>query len=208
MSPRSSPRKFDSSAVETERAKENNLRKSIQTATTFRFSREPETPFSMMSEVTLGLKIDLRITAQDIREPVFAYYHELERSRENREARQHGQALVTKKFRDSGRYWVTLSFPDLPDIFCLDESHNKIRGITLEEVIRRYRVEGESFAQVSWRHENFINATWQGIQVFEFPQSYNRLKEILGEKFPKNPNWQPYRPTPQTLKRIVETAES
>ena len=38
----------------------------------------------MASEVTLGLKIDLRITAQDIREPIFAYYHELERSPKTR----------------------------------------------------------------------------------------------------------------------------
>ena len=159
----------------------------------------------MASEVTLGLKIDLHIAAQDIREPIFAYYHELERSRENQEARQHGQALVAKTFRDSGRYWVTLSFPDLPDIFCLDESHNKVRGITLEEVISRYRVQGESFARVSWRHEHSITARWQGIRVFDFPQSYNRLKEILSEKFPKNLNWQRYQPTPETLKKIAET---
>jgi hypothetical protein len=58
----------------------------------------------MPSEVTLGLKIDLRITAQDVREPIFAYYHELERSCENQEALQHGQTLVTKTFRDGGRY--------------------------------------------------------------------------------------------------------
>ena len=159
----------------------------------------------MASEVTLGLKIDLHIAAQDIREPIFAYYHELERSRENQEARQHGQALVAKTFRDSGRYWVTLSFPDLPDIFCLDESHNKVRGITLEEVISRYRVQGESFARVSWRHEHSITARWQGIRVSDFPQSYNRLKEILSEKFPKNLNWQRYQPTPETLKKIAET---
>ena len=159
----------------------------------------------MASEVILGLKIDLHIAAQDIREPIFAYYHELERSRENQEARQHGQALVAKTFRDSGRYWVTISFPDLPDIFCLDESHNKVRGITLEEVISRYRVQGESFARVSWRHEHSITARWQGIRVFDFPQSYNRLKEILSEKFPKNLNWQPYQPTPETLKKIAET---
>jgi hypothetical protein len=112
---------------------------------------------------------------------------------------------VAKTFRDSGRYWVTLSFPDLPDIFCLDELHNRVRGITLEEVISRYRVQGESFARVSWRHENFINARWQGIRVFDFRTSYTRLKEILGDKFPTNPNWQRYPPTPQTLKEIAET---
>lgn len=159
----------------------------------------------MASEVTLGLKIDLRITAQDIREPIFAYYHELERSREKQEARQHGHALVAKMFRDSGGYWVTLSFPDLPDIFCLDESHNKLRGIPLEEVISCYRVQGESFARVSWRHENSINARWHGIRVLDFRSSYIRLKEVLGEKFPRNLNWQPYQPTPQTLKEIAET---
>jgi hypothetical protein len=159
----------------------------------------------MTSEATLGLKIDLRITAQDIREPIFAYYHELDRSRENQEARQHGQALVAKTHRDSSGYWVTLSFPDLPDIFCLDEPHNKLRGVPLEEVISRYQVQGENFARVSWRHENFINARWHGIGVLDFRSSYIRLKEVLGEKFPRNPNWQPYQPTPQTLKEIAET---
>jgi hypothetical protein len=100
---------------------------------------------------------------------------------------------------------VSLFFPDLPDIFCLDELHNKLRGVPLEEAVSRYGAQSESFARVSWRHENFITATWQGIRVFDFPKSYNRLKEILGEKFPRNPNWQPYQPTPQTLKEIVET---
>ena len=159
----------------------------------------------MASEVTLGLKIDLRITAQDIREPIFVYYHELERSRENQEAGQHGQGLVTKTFRDGGRYWVTLCFPDLPDIFCLDELHNKLKGIPLEEAVSRYGMQSESSARVSWRHEHSITARWQGIRVFDFPQSYNRLKEVLSEKFPKNLNWQPYQPTPETLKKIAET---
>jgi len=159
----------------------------------------------MTSEVTLGLKIDLRITAQDIREPIFAYYHELERSRENQEAERHGQALVRKRFRGSGRYWVTHSFPDLPDIFCLDEAHNKLRGIPLEEAINRLGSQSESFARISWRHENFITATWEGIRVFDFQKSYERLKEVLGEKFFKDLNWQPFHPTPQTLKEIAET---
>ena len=159
----------------------------------------------MSAELRLGLKLDLSITAQDIREPIFVYYHELERSPENQEARQHGQDLVTKTFRDGGRYWVTLCFPDLPDIFCLDEPHNKLRGIPLEEAVSRFGVQSESFARVSWRHENFINARWQGIRVFDFQSSYIRLKEVLGEKMPRNLNWQPYQPTPQTLKEIAET---
>jgi hypothetical protein len=159
----------------------------------------------MTSEITLGLKIDLRITVQDIREPIFAYYHQLERSHENQKALQHGQTLVTKTFRDGSRYWVMLSFPDLPNIFCLDEPHNKLRGIPLEEAVSGYGVQSESFARVSWRHENFINARWQGIRVFDFRTSYIRLKEVLGEKFPRNLNWQPYQPTPQTLKDIAET---
>ena len=157
----------------------------------------------MSSEIRLGLKLDLSIMAQDIREPIFAYYHELERSHENQEARQHAQALVTKTFKDSGRYWVTLCFPDLPDIFCLDELHNKLKGIPLEEAVSRYGMQSESFARVSWRHEHSITARWQGIRVFDFPQSYNRLKEVLSEKFPKNLNWQRYQPTPETLKKIV-----
>lgn len=157
----------------------------------------------MSSEIRLDLKVDLSITAQDIREPIFAYYHELEHSRENQEARQHGQDLVTKTFRDGGRYWVTLCFPDLPDIFCLDELHNKLRGITQEESVRRYGAQSESFARVSWRHEHSVTARWRGIRVCDFPQSYNRLKEVLSEKFPKNLNWQRYQPTPETLKKIV-----
>jgi hypothetical protein len=159
----------------------------------------------MASEIRLGFKLDLCITAPDVREPIFAYYHRIERSRENQEAQRHGQGLVTKTFRDSGRYWVTLSFPDLPDIFCLDELHDNLRGISLEEAINRIGAQSENFARISWRHENFITATWQGIRVFDFPKSYNRLKEILSEKFPKDLNWQPFHPTPQTLKEIGET---
>ena len=75
----------------------------------------------------------------------------------------------------------------------------------LEEAVSRYGMQSESFARVSWRHENFINACWQGIRVFDFRTSYTRLKEILGDKFPTNPNWQRYQPTPQTLKEIAET---
>ena len=159
----------------------------------------------MASELTLGLKIDLHITAQGIQEPIFAYYHDLERSRENKKGAQHGQPLVTKTFRDSGRYWVTLSFPDLPYIFCLDEAHNKLRGTPLEEAISRFGVERARFTQVSWRHENSITATWAGIRVIGFKTSYERLKEILGETFPKDLSWQSFRPTPQTLKQIAET---
>jgi hypothetical protein len=155
------------------------------------------------SEIRLSFKLDLCITALDVREPIFAYYHEIERSRE--EAERHGQALVTKTFSDSGRYWVNLSFPDLPDIFCLDEAHNKLRGISLDEAINRFGAQSESFARISWRHENFITATWEGIRVLEFEKSYNRLKEVLGEKFFKDLNWKPFHPTPQTLKEIAET---
>ena len=57
----------------------------------------------MSSEVTLGLKIDLRITAQDIREPIFAYYHELERCREN-----HGQADDRRQRLDVAQQSVRL----------------------------------------------------------------------------------------------------
>jgi len=158
----------------------------------------------MASELTLGLKIDLHITAQGIREPIFAYYHDLERSSENQEGAQRGQPLVTKTFRDSGRYWVTLSFPNLPDIFCLDETHNKLRGIPLDAAINRFGAERASFTRISWRHENSITATWEGIRVLDFQKSYESLKEVLGETLPKDLSWQPFRPTPQTLKQIAE----
>ncbi|MFQ5853761.1 MAG: hypothetical protein ACE5JU_24645 [Candidatus Binatia bacterium] len=157
----------------------------------------------MTPEIRLGLKLDLNITALDIREPVFAYYHEIEGSRENQEAEQHGHPLVTKTFRDSGRYWVTLSFPDLPDIFCLDEPHNDLRGVPTEEAVKRYGTHSESFARITWGHQHFITATWEGIQVLDFDKSYQRLKEILGEKFPKDPQWKAYEPTPETLEEIA-----
>jgi hypothetical protein len=41
--------------------------------------------------------------------------------------------------------------------------------------------------------------------VFDFQKSYERLKEVLGEKFFKDLNWKPFHPTPQTLKEIAET---
>lgn len=151
----------------------------------------------------LGLKVDLTITALDIRGPVFAYYHEIEGSRENQEAERHGHPLVTKTFRDGGRYWVTLSFANLPDIFCLDEAHMSLRGVPLDEAVRKYGAHSESFARITWGHQHFITAVWEGIQVLDFEKSYQRLKEILGEKFPKDPEWKPHTPTPETLEQIA-----
>ncbi len=157
----------------------------------------------MTPEIRLGFKLDLSITALDIRQPIFAYYHEIEGSRENQEAQRHGHSLVTKTCREDGRYWVNLSFPNLPDIFCLDEAHNKLRGIPLEEALRRFGAQSESFARISWRHEHFITAVWEGIQVLDFEKSYQRLKDILGGKFPKDPQWKPHAPTPETLEQIA-----
>ena len=158
----------------------------------------------MTPEIRLGLKLDLTITALDIREPIFAHYREIEGSRENQEAQRHGHPLVTKTFRDGGKYWVTLSFPDLPDIFCLDERHNDLRGIPLEEAVRKFGAHSESFARITWGHQHFITAIWEGIQVLDFEKSYQRLKEILGEKFPKDPQWKAYGPTPETLEEIAK----
>ena len=113
-----------------------------------------------------------------------------------RKLERHGQALVTKRFRGSGRYWVTLSFPDLPDIFCLDESAQQAPR---NPTGRGYKTELDRKAKVllgirPWRHENFITATWEGIRVFDFQKSYERLKDVLGEKFFKDLNWQPFHP--------------
>jgi hypothetical protein len=77
-------------------------------------------------------------------------------------------------------------------------------GESMDEAIKRLEAQSESFARISWRHENFITATWEGIRVFDFQKSYERLKEVLGEKFFKDINWQPFYPTPQTLKEIAE----
>ena len=157
----------------------------------------------MAPEIRLGLKVDLTITALDIREPVFAYYHEIEGSRENQEAQRHGHPLVTKTFRESGRHWVTLSFPDLPNIYCLDEPHSHLRGVTLEEAINKFGGYGENLARITWGHQHFITAVWEGIQALDFEKSYQRLKEILGEKCPKDPEWKAYGPTPETLEEIA-----
>ncbi len=157
----------------------------------------------MTPEIRLGFKLDLSITALDIREPVFAYYHEIEGSHENREAQRHGHPLVTKTFRDGRRYWVTFSFPDLPDIFCLDERHNDLRGVPLDEAVRRLGAHSESFTRITWGHQHFITAVWEGIQVLDFEKSHQRLKEILGEKFPKDRQWKPHTPTPETLEQIA-----
>ena len=158
----------------------------------------------MTSEITLGLKMDLRITAQDIREPIFAYYHELERYHENQKARQHGQALVTKTFRDGGTYWVTLSFPDLPDIFCLDERYNDLRGIPLGRSRQGSGVQSEKSRSGLMEARNFVNARWQGLRVFDFRSSYIGLKEVLGEKFSRNLNWRPDHPRLKPSKKLYK----
>ncbi len=153
----------------------------------------------MKPEISLGLTIKLTLTAMDVREPIFAYYDKVEESPANREAEWHGQPLVTKTFRDNGKYWVTLSFPDLPDIYCLDQTHGRLKGVPLEKAMEKHGEHG----RITWGHEHFITATWEGIQVLEFEKSYQRLKEILEEKFSKDPQWKAYGPTPQTLEEIA-----
>ena len=157
----------------------------------------------MPSQLSLGLTVRLTITEVDIRDPIFRHYHEVESSAEQREAESHGSPLATKRFHDGGRYWVTLSFPDLPDIFCLDEGHGRFKGVTLEEALRGSGE--ESPVRIGWGHEHFITAIWEGIQVLEFEKSYRRLKEILGEKFPKDPEWKPHTASPETLEQIAAT---
>ncbi|MFQ5853176.1 MAG: hypothetical protein ACE5JU_21670 [Candidatus Binatia bacterium] len=161
----------------------------------------------MTAETSLGITIKLTVTAMDVREPIFAYYHKIEESPENREAEWHGQPLVTKTFRDNGKYWVTLSFPDLPDIYCLDESHGRLKGMSLEKAIEKLGEHG----RIAWGHEHFITAIWEGIQVLDFKKSYQRLKEILGDlsaraqagKFSEDPQWKAFGPTPETLEEIA-----
>ncbi len=152
--------------------------------------------------MSLDFTFRLTITELDIREPIFHHYHQVERSAEHREAQSHGFPLVTKRFHDGGQYWVTLSFPDLPDIFCLDESHGRFKGVALEEALRHFG--DETHVRIGWGHEHFITAIWKGTQVLEFEKSYRRLKEILGEKFPKEPQWKEYGPTPETLEEIAK----
>ncbi len=147
------------------------------------------------------MTVRLTITELIIIEPIFHHYYQGERSAEHREAESHGLPLVTKRFHDGGQYWVTLSFPDLPDIFCLDERHGRFKGVALEEALRQHG--DESHIRIGWGHDHFITAIWEGIQVLDFEKSYQRPKEILGEKFPKDPQWKAYGPTPQTLEEIA-----
>lgn len=157
----------------------------------------------MASKLSLGLTVRLTITEVDIREPIFRHYHEVESSGEHGEAESHGCPLVTKRFHDGVSYWVTLSIADLPDIFCLDERHGRFKGMTLQEALRQSG--DESHVRIGWGHEHFITAVWEGTQVLEFEKSYSRLKEILGEKFPKELKWAPCDPTPRTLREIANT---
>ena len=160
----------------------------------------------MSRDIRLGLTIELTITCVDVREPIFRYFHELEQSYEHQEAEQHGMPLVSKTFQDGGKHWVTLSFPDLPDICCLDEQYRRSQGVTLERMLEE---SGDySSVRLAWHHEHFITATWRGNQVLEFEKLYLRLKAILGEKFPKDPQWGPYDPTPKTLQEIAATLEA
>lgn len=137
-----------------------------------------------------------------MREPIFRYYHKVESSAEQRKAESHGSPLVTKRLHDGERYLVTLSFPDLPDILCLDEEHSRFKGVTLEEALR-----GPStvWDRIDWGHEHFITAVWEGTQVLKFEKSYRRLKEILGDKFPTKPlpeqRWG--NPMTETLREIA-----
>lgn len=156
----------------------------------------------MYAQVNLDFTVRLTITALDIRQPIFAYYHEVERSADHEEALEHGMALVSKRFHDGEKHWITLSFPDLPHIYCLDEQYARFSGIPLQKAL------DGSGDRIAWGHEHFITAIWEGTQLGEFKKLYRRLREILGEKFPKDPEWEPHRPTPRTLEEVAATLKT
>jgi len=123
----------------------------------------------------------------DIREPIFKYYHELENSPENIEGESYGMPLVTRTFQDTRNYWVTLSFPNLPDIYCLDEVHGRFRGIPLEEALKKQSEQNKTLTQITWEHEHFITVIWQGLKILDFDKTLKRLKTVLGPIFPNRP---------------------
>lgn len=140
-------------------------------------------------------------TGPDVRQPLFRYYHELEASSDHELGCSHGQPLVLKQPADA--YYVTLTFPDLPDIYCLDERHGRFQGIPLEAAVAGAPQRAREIT-FQWLHEHFITATWTGVMVPEFEPLWRRLLEILG------PPWaglritqgsQPYG-TPDDLARV------
>jgi len=133
--------------------------------------------------LTTGCRLEIELTATDIREHIWQYLRRLEESTEQEVAKEHGQTLYQKESLPNPRY-IRLSFlKDFPDIVCLHESVGLFSGLSLEGALAREKDEAP-FVKKVWFDEHSINAIWQGFDLDEFATSWKNLLAALNDLGP------------------------
>lgn len=130
-----------------------------------------------------GCRLEIELTATDIREHIWQYLRTLEESVDQQVAREHGQTLFQKESLPNPRY-IRLSFlRDFPDIVCLHESVGLFRGLSLEAALARETDEAPLVRKV-WRDEHSLHAIWEGFHLDEFATSWKNLLAVLNDLGP------------------------
>ncbi|GJL53099.1 MAG: hypothetical protein NPIRA02_02310 [Nitrospirales bacterium] len=130
--------------------------------------------------LTTGCRLEIELTATDIREPIWRYAEMVEQSPDQVVAREHGQTLIKKESLPNARY-IRLSFlTDFPDIICIQQCFGLFPGLSLEEALARESDEAP-FVRKAWLDEHSIHAIWEGFHLDQFPISWKNLLAVLHE---------------------------
>lgn len=135
------------------------------------------------ASLTTGCRLEIELTATDIREPIWRYIKTLEPSAEQQATRKYGPPLVTQESLPNPRY-LRLSFrTDFPDIVCIHPSVSLFRGVSLNDAVARNTDEA-SFVRKAWRDEHSLYAIWEGFDLDEFATSWRNLMATVEERGP------------------------
>ena len=132
------------------------------------------------ASLTTACRLEIQLTATDIRTPIWRYVKMLEDDAEQTRDLQHRQGLVQKVNLSDPRY-LRLSFrTDFPTITCMHPSVGLFPGISLENAIAHTPHEA-SFVRKAWRDEHSLHALWEGFDLDAFAVSWKNLMDVLAE---------------------------
>lgn len=130
------------------------------------------------ASLTTGCRLEIQLTATNIRESIWRYIRTLEQSAEQELAREHGQPLFQIDALPDPRYIRVSFLKDFPDIVCMHESVGLFRGLSLEVTLAR-ETDETPFVRKAWRDEHSIHAIWEGFHLDEFATSWMNLVVAL-----------------------------
>ncbi|GJL61676.1 MAG: hypothetical protein NPIRA04_03300 [Nitrospirales bacterium] len=133
--------------------------------------------------LTTGCRLEIELTATDIREPIWRYVKTLEYGVEPIDAVQHGQPIVKKESLPNPRY-IRLSFrTDFPDIVCIHQSLGLFPGLSLDDALAK-ESDKAPFIRKAWRDEHSIHVIWEGFRLDKFATSWKNLLVVLNDLGP------------------------